>query len=308
MLALELVLKILVGMIVGFILYKIKLLNNQSNATLSRLLAEVVCPFMIFANVMAISGQDLADKADVYRVLITGVVIYVILVPASILITKLLRVKKRSQGVVECLLIFGNIGFIGLPVAESLYGPVGVFFMAVLNIHFNFICYSYGLWLVTKDAEGKFRFSPKRILNPSIIGCSIALILFLFDFKLPDLVLSPISFIGNITSPLSMIVLGSSIASHDLKRIFSQWRMYAITFIRMILFPLITFFLCKAIFGPGLLTNILTFHMGTPAAVITSMFAMAYGGDEDTATSGVAMMNIFCIITIPCIYFMTTHF
>ena len=307
MIAIELVLKILVGIIVGFFLYKIKILNKDINAALSRLLVEVVCPFMIFANIMSISGLNVASKTDVVHVMITGVVIYVILVPLSILITRLMKVAKYSQGVFQSMLLFGNVGFIGIPVAESLFGAVGVFFMALLNIHFNLICFSYGLWLITKDANTKYKFSPIKLLNPNIVSILLALILFLFDIKLPDLVLSPISFIGSITSPLSMLVLGASIAAHDLKKIFSQGKLYIITIIRMIIFPLLSYLIMKAIFGPGPLTNVTAFYLGTPAAVIISMFATAYGGDEETATTGVAMMNIFCIVTIPCIYLMTTY-
>ena len=307
MIALELAIKIFVGIALGFLLYKIDILNEKVNAGISRLLVEVACPFMIFANIISISGQNVADKHDVYYVLLVGVVIYAILVPFSFVVVRLLRPKKISEGVFQCLLLFGNVGFIGIPVSEAFFGPVGVFFMALLNIHFNVLCYTYGLWLVTKDADTEYKFSTKRLFNPAIISIIVALVLFLFDIKFPEVVVSPISFIGNITSPLSLLVLGGSIAAYNLKEIFSEWRIYIFTFIRMIIFPIATFFIMKAIFGPGLITNVTTLYMGTPAALITGMFAMAYGGDTKGATGGLAMMNILCIITIPGIYLMTQY-
>ena len=75
----------------------------------------------------------------------------------------------------------------------------------------------------------------------------------------------------------------------------------------MIVFPIAAFFISKAILGPGIMTNIITLYIGMPSAVITGMFALAYGGDEESATAGTAMMNIFCVITIPGIYLLTTY-
>ena len=310
MIAVELVIKIFVCMVVGFILYKIKLLNDDLNAGISRIIVEVIVPFMIFANIISISGRDVVAKSDVYSVLIIGVIIYAVLIPLSIFIVKLLRTPKHAAPVFQCMILFGNVGFLGLPIAESLYGAPGVFFMALLNIHFNLVCFTYGIWLITKDLEKANRGSNsllKSILNPGIISLLVALALFLLDIRIPDLVVSPLTFVGSITSPLSMIILGSSIAAQSLKTIFTQWRLYALTAIRMIIFPIIAFFLMKLIIGPGIVTSIVTFYLGTPAAVIISMFAMAYGGDKETATSGIAMMNIFCVITIPCLYLMTAY-
>lgn len=308
MVALELAIKIFVGIALGFLLYKMNILDDKVNTGFSRLLVEVACPFMIFANIISISGQNVTSKQDVYYVLLIGIVIYAILIPFSFLMVKLLRSPQRSVGVFQCLLLFGNVGFIGVPVSEAFFGPVGVFYMALLNIHFNVLCYTYGLWLVTKDADTEFKFSAKRLLNPAIVSIIVALILFLLDIKFPEVVVSPISFIGNITSPLSLIVLGASIASYNLKEILSEWRIYVFTFIRMFIFPVAAFFIMKAIFGPGLITNVTTLYLGTPAALITGMFAMAYGGDTKGATGGLAIMNILCIITIPGIYLMTQHF
>ena len=304
--AIELVIKIFFSMALGFFLYKIKMLNTTVNVSLSRFLVEVVVVCMTFTSIVSL--DDEAEKSDVLLLLLIGVIIYVILIPISLGLTRLLKTPAQSRGVYDCLMIFGNVGFIGLPIAESLYGNVGLFFMAILNIHFNLLCYTLGFWLITKDNGKKQKMSLKSLINPGIIAIIIALIIFFCDIKIPDIVLSPFQFVGNITSPLALIVLGSSIAAHPLKMVFSQWRIYVLTFVRMIILPLAAFFICRSLLGPGMMTNIITLYVGMPSAVITGMFALAYGGDEESATAGTAMMNIFCIITIPAIYLLTSTF
>lgn len=304
-LALELVIKIFFAMALGFILYKIKMLNTEVNVALSRLLVEVVVVCMVFASIVSL--DDEADKSDVIKLLIIGVIIYAVLIPVSIGLTRLLRTPAKSRGVYDSLMIFGNVGFIGLPIAESLYGDVGLFFMAILNIHFNLLCYTFGFWLITKDSEGDHKISLKSLLSPGIIAILVALIIFFLNIRVPDIIISPFKFVGNMTSPLALVVLGSSIAAHPIREVLSQWRIYILTFVRMIVFPIAAFFISKAILGPGIMTNIITLYIGMPSAVITGMFALAYGGDEESATAGTAMMNIFCVITIPGIYLLTTY-
>lgn len=304
MVVVELIVKIVVLIGLGFLLYKIKLLNDNFNSTLSRLIVEVTCPCMIFSAIVSIGNT--APKIDVLNMIIVGIIIYAVLIALGFILTKIVKVPRFSSGAFQCLIVFGNVGFIGIPIAGSLFGDIATFYMAILNIHINVFLFSYGLWLITRDTEGKYKFSPKRLINPSLIVIVVALIIFFIGVDVPDIIVLPFSYIGNVTPILSLLVLGSSAAAHNLKKIFSNWRFYLFTFIKMIILPLAAFFICRALIGPGIITNIITLYVGMPAALAPGMFALAYGGDEETATGGATMMNIFFIITIPLMYLMMT--
>ncbi len=304
MVVVELVIKIIVAIALGFFLYKIKVLNDGFNSTLSRFIVELTSPCMIFAAIVSIGDE--APQATVWNLLIVGFIIYAILIVLAFLLTKLIRVQKFSAGAFQCLIVFGNVGFIGIPIVGALFGPLAKFYMAVLNIHMNLFMYSYGLWLITRHADGKYKFSAKRLINPTNISVVIALIIFFCGLKLPDIAVMPFDYVGSVTPFMSLVALGSSAASRNLKKIFSNWRFYVFTAIKMILIPLGTFLLCMAVIGPGMITNVITLYVGMPAALAPGMFAMAYGGDKETAVGGANMMNLFCVVTVPLMYIMMT--
>lgn len=297
-------LKIVVAMAIGFFLYKIHILNDSVNKGLSGLVVHVTAPCMVFTSIVSMDGSEIKNAA---KLLWIGVIIYAALIVLALLIVKILKVPKVSSGVYQAAIVFGNVGFLGLPLAESLYGPVGVFYMALLNIHLNLVLYSYGFYIIARNSEGSYKFSPKSLINSGIISVLLAMFFFFLQIHLPEYVTEPIGFIGGITSPLAMVVIGSTAAAHSLKVVFSHKKLYILSVIKMLILPIITFVIFRLILGNGLITQVLTLYVGMPTAAVVSMIAIAFDSDAETASSAAAMMNIFCIITIPILYVMMQY-
>ena len=204
------------------------------------------------------------------------------------------------------MIVFGNVGFIGFPLASSLYGALGVFYIGILNFHFTLFAYTIGMTLMTggKKEDGKKRFDIKNLVNTGTVGVVIALILYLCDVKLPAVVLAPLEFIGQITSPLAMIVLGGTLASYSLKKMFGNWRYYIVSLFKLAVFPLLAFFILRAILGAGDLTSLITVYVACPTATMIPMMTLAYGGDWENASSGTGLCTILSLITIPGLWFL----
>ncbi|MBR2696292.1 MAG: AEC family transporter [Parasporobacterium sp.] len=298
-------LKIVVSMAVGFLLYKLRILNNTVNKGLSGLIVHVTAPCMVFVSIVSMDGSEIRNAV---KLLWIGVVIYIALMLIAVLCVKLLRIPSASSGVYQAAIVFGNVGFLGLPLAESLFGPVGLFYMALLNIHLNLLVYSYGFYIIGRNSQSGFRFSPKTLINSGIIGVLVAMLFFFLQIPIPDLVMEPISFVGGITSPLAMVVIGSSAAAASLKTVFSHGKLYILSAIKMLLLPIITYIILKLTIGDGMMTKVLTMYVGMPTAAIVGMIAITFDSDAETASSATAMMNIFCIITIPVLYLIMTYF
>ncbi|MBR3309541.1 MAG: AEC family transporter, partial [Lachnospiraceae bacterium] len=191
--------KIVVAMALGFLLYKIHILNDTVNKGLSGLVVHATSPCMVFTSIISMDGSEIRNAA---KLLWIGVVIYVVLILLALLIVKILKVPVSSSGVYQAAIVFGNVGFLGLPLAESLFGPVGLFYMALLNIHLNIVVYSYGFYIISRGSKNRFKFSPKTLINAGIVSVVIAMVIFFLQIPLPGYVTEPISFIGSITSPL----------------------------------------------------------------------------------------------------------
>ncbi|MBQ9031201.1 MAG: AEC family transporter [Parasporobacterium sp.] len=291
--------KIVVCMAIGFLLRKINLLSEAAIKGFSALIVHVTAPCLLFASIVT---MDHSEFQNAVTLLWAGVIVYVVLVVLAVLITRLLRVPTRSRGVYQAALIFGNVSFLGIPLAQSLYGAVGVFYIAVLNIHFNLLFFSYGNYLIMSSGEQGERFTPRKLLNSGLISIVLAMIIFFLGIRLPEVILSPIEFTGSITSPLSMIVIGCSTAGYSLKDVFRQKKLYLLSALRLLIYPIAAYYAFRLFLGNNLLTQILSIYIGMPTASVVGMTAIAYNADSESSTSCVAMTTIFSLATIPILY------
>lgn len=294
-------LKIVAAMAAGFLLYKIHILNDAVNKGISSLVVHVTSPCMIFSSIVTMGRSEIGNAVTLLWI---GFVIYAVLIALAFLIVKLLRIPPASSGVYQAAIVFGNVGFLGLPLAESLFGPVGLFYMALLNIHMNLFVYSYGFYIIARNSSSGFRFSPKTLINAGIISVLIAMLIFFLQIPLPDYVKEPISFVGGITSPLAMIVIGSTAAANSLKKVFLHKKLYLLSLIKLLILPAATYFLLKLTLDNRMMAQVITMYVGMPTAALVSMIAIAYDSDAETASSATAMMNVLCIATIPLLYLM----
>ncbi len=293
-------LKVWVAIIIGYILYKKGVTNKESNTAMSKLVVNVASPCLIFGSVVTMGTEY---KGDAYILLILGVAIYIFLGALSFVVVKLMRVPKEKFAIYLCLLMFGNVGFMGYPLAESLFGNVGLFYMGILNIHFTLFTYTFGIYILTKNSEKKAKFSLKTIINPGVVSVVLATVIYLLEIELPDVIVEPIEFVGQLTSPVAMIVLGGTLASFSLKEVFSDWRNYVVSAFKLVVFPLLGFLIMNALLGTDTMTITTTIYLGVPSANFTLMIILAYGGDVKTVSSGIGLTTILSAVTIPLLWF-----
>lgn len=193
---------------------------------------------------------------------------------------------------------YGNVGYMALPLANSVLGSTGVFFCSGAVVAFNTLAFTHGIWLMNKGRNIKF--NPKLlILNPGVISVIIGLPLFLFSVKLPDLISEPIGYISNLNTPLAMILFGTYISKTDLKTLFKIPQQYLIIIIRLIAVPLVVLCFCKVLRFNQVLTTACMISASAPCANNTVMFAAKYGKDTGLASKIVALNSFVSIITLP---------
>ena len=291
--------KIVFAVLMGYLLYKIHILNDNTNSVLSKLIIYGCGPCMIFSSVISLDSEN---RAEIIELIVAGFILYIFLAVLVYFMAKLLRPGKDLEGVYQLILLVGNSAFLAFPIGEALMGDIGVSYLAILNVHSNMFAFSYGIYLITKGSGGKFSFPFKKLLNPGIIGAVLALVLFFANVPVPDVILEPIEFVGDITSPLAMLVMGSTIASYSLKQLFNNWRYYILALFKMVVIPIIILLIAKAVWGDSNLTFVFVLHTAMPTATIVSMIAIANNSDYKTTTSATGLMNILCILTIPFIW------
>ena len=282
-------------MAAGFIAAKAKVMDVQSNKKLSSLVVNVSNPMQILAS--ALTGEHVLSNRQTLG--LTGIIlaIYASLIVLSFAVPKLLRVPKEQKGVYRFMFIFANTGFLGYPIVESLLGYQATFYVTLYVLFFQILCWSYGVSLMRGAA--RFRFQWKALRQPCVAASLAAFAVYLSGWQPPVLMHQTIKYVGDITSPVVMLIVGCSLAQMRFGQIFGSWRIYALTILKMVLVPLAAFFVLRHV-----LTNDFTFHvlmviLCMPVATNTTILSYQYGADESVASAGVFVSTLACMLTIP---------
>lgn len=280
-------------MMVGFYAKKKKFLSNTVDKGLSELLLNITLPFMIVTSFNIKYEAAMVNNAQ--KILIYSFLIHISL----IFISKMLFFKfpSNKQQVFRFITIFSNVGFMGYPVLESIYGGTGVFYAAIFNIPFNLLVWTVGVMLYTGEKD--FKSMRKAMANPALIAVFIGIILFVFSIRLPLPIETSLKLVGSTTTPISMIIIGSMLAEMKFKNIFSEVSIYYATVVRLLIVPMIIYVVLKFLKVDELLLNICVILQAMPAAVTTAIIAEKYGGDSLLASQCVFITTIVSVITIP---------
>jgi predicted permease len=280
---------------IGILARKKGMLNAEVNSKLSDFLLNITLPCLIVTSFNFEYSAEMMN--NVKMIFFYSVLIHIVL----IFISKIFAVKfnEGSKKVIRFVTVFSNSGFMGFPILLGLYGNIGVFYGAVFNIPWNIFMLSFGSMLFTGKRDLK---SLKRVItHPGIIATVIGMLIFVYSLNMPLPLEKAFASVGAMTTPLSMIIVGSMLAEIKLKEVFSGFVVYYVSAVRLIAAPLITLAIMKLLNADHLLTEIAVTIEAMPAAVIGTVLANKFGGDTKLASRCVFISTIISMVTIPLI-------
>ncbi len=281
-------------MAAGIAVKKIGIITSENRKSFSSMLINVILPSNIVNSFL--SGVEISSELfkNCLLAVILSAVIQIFVTFANKLFFK--KVREERKNVMSYGMICSNSSFIGLPVAESLYGSMGVLYTSLFQIPIRFTMWTAGLALFT-DVDRKSAFK-KLAMHPCIIAIFVGFILMILPFSLPSVMLNTISSISKCTTPMSMFVIGAILADADIKTMFSKDVLY-FTFMRLVGLPLFIWLVLKPFGLNSLLVNICVIMSGMPAGSTTSILADQYGGDSMFASQMTFVSTLLSIVTIP---------
>lgn len=197
--------------------------------------------------------------------------------------------------------MFSNIGFMGFPVMKSIFGNQAVFLTAIFNMIFNLLVFTFGIVLMNYHSPQKIKMNAQQLLSPGVIASFIALIIYLTDLHVPDVVASTITMVGDITTPIAMMLIGSTLATIPLKEVFNEIRIYPFTILKQIIIPIIAYPVLSFFIQDSLILGVSLIMIAMPVANTAVLFATEYQKDVALAAKSVFMTTLLSIITIPLI-------
>ncbi len=291
-------------MAIGFLLGKLRIVEGTALKGLSNLIIKAALPALILTSLQRPFSPELFSGAML--TLVVATVFYLGMILLSYAAVRLLKTPKRQVGALVFSLAFSNAGFVGFPVVVSILGQDSLFLAAIHNILFNLLAFSVGIAIVSgtsergeTDKKYRFGFPLVRLLNVNVVAALVGFALFVGSITLPRAVAMPLELLGSTTTPLAMIVVGLMLARTPLKAVVGDWRLYAVTALRLGVWPFVTWAACRAA-GVGFqLTAITVIMAGMPAASNTSLIAEVYGGDTETGSSIIFITTLLSVATIP---------
>lgn len=282
-------------MALGFLLGKIKLISTGTNRELTNLLLSVFMPASLFSAFP--SEYDEASLQIFFAGLVAGALIMLLLIILSKIIFNKWWFKGGLRYESQFALIFNNATFLGYPIVVTTFGPTGVIAYCGFIIAFNIALFSYGIWLFEHKISTKLIKS--IVTNPNIIAVLLGMVLFLASIKLPEFITDAVGFVGNATTPLSIICIGFMLSRADFRAIFKKWRLFITAIIQLTLCPVATFFALTALNFPTEVISVCTLIQALPTATSLGLFATKYGGNNIESSELVTISTILSVVSMP---------
>ena len=292
------VLMMFIYMACGYTIVKTKIGSPDHLKTLSGLLLYICTPCMVINSFL-----NMDYSMENFKKTMLFLVISLIIQILFFLILFLIFRKKFDDGRYRILTLaapLGNVGYFGLYLVNAIFpdnAEVACYSMAYV-VSMNLLVYTIGKYLITTDR--KYVSVKNAIVNPTVLSGIAGIGLYLLQLNLPDVLVTAISVLGKMPTPLCMIILGMRLAAMSFKKIFGNGFTYIVSAVKLIVFPFFAY-LC-VLFLP-FVDDVFKISMfvlsATPSAAIILSIAEFHGCEQELSANVLLMTSLLCIITLP---------
>lgn len=280
-------------MALGFLCNRVHWLNEKAVKSITNIVLYFVTPCVIIN-----SFSREVDSALVSGLIITAVVAFLTFLISIAFAHSCIKDKdKELERVYRYAAVFGNCGFMALPLEQAVLGDIGAFFGAVYIAVFNLVVWTYGVWLMSGDK--KYISAKSLVLNPGLIGTFVGTIILVTGLKLPSVLSTSIGYMAALNTPLPMIVIGYYLGNLSVNRIVSNKKQYLISFYKLLLFPSVALLMMHFAKVDTTVMVVCTIAAAAPTAANTAMFATLYGKDAELGAQIMSVSTLLSLFTLP---------
>lgn len=270
-------------------------------SVLANILLYLVVPAMVLDSYMVEF-----DPATFHNLLLAfGLGAVALLVGVVVAWAGTLGANREARPILWFASAFSNAGYMGFPLIRALFGTEGLLYASGFVTIFNILIWTIGTTVLTGRAN------PRQIVRsvvtcPCILAVAAGLVIYLCRVPVPEVITGPVGSIGDMNTPLSMIITGATIASSNLRKLLQNPNLFRTLAVRMLLIPAVTLALFALLGLHGTVPTIVLLLEACPCAAITTMFAIQYHHDEELAAGSVVFSTMGSMITLPVYAFLLT--
>lgn len=283
----------LIMMLVGYISYKLKIIDTAGNKILSNVLLVLITPILIFTSYQRDFTKDLFQG-----LMLSFAMAAVTHIIGIIIVYIILRNKTNPNLAIERFSsIFSNCGFMGIPLANGIYGSEGVFYVTAYMTIFNILIWTFGVNMMTDNTNWKSML--KALVSPTIITIFVGLICFLLQIRIPKLAYDALYSVGSMNTPLAMMIAGISIGNANLRRLFGNLRIYLVAFIKLLLIPIILVVLYTRFSITDSVIAVAVLAAACPTASTGTLFSLRFDKNAVYASELFVVTTLLSVVSIP---------
>lgn len=285
--------QLFIVLLFGVIATKIRILNADRTKCLSELVMTILLPCMIAGSFFNANNPETLHNfmTAFWLSLLANIISCAI---GAICIPKrnnpLWQIERSTAS-------FPNVGFIGLPLAQMLFGSEGALYISAYIATYNIIQWTYGEMLIGSFDKKTFL---KTIRSPLLIASYLGFIVFFLNIRVPEVIVGSFKYVSNANIAIPMFIVGNKLCESDLKGIVKSLKGYYVYFLKLILIPTIFIVLTKCLLHtPEKPTLSILMGLASPTAMAVTMLCVKYEKDAGYAAGLLSMTNIICMATIP---------
>lgn len=282
----------------GMVLRRKGLLSNEFQANLSVLITHVILPFSILS-----SSNRPFDKSMINPLLITvavaGAYYILALVIGYFLGQRVFPTKPGNAALFTTCTTFANVGFLGFPVINTIFGSEGMIYAVIYNMLYNLFFYTIGTSLLNRQDSGIDIRLSRLLRDPAILTSLISILIYVSPLRFPAFAYDTFSLIGNMITPLSMFLIGASLVGTSIKSVIVNKEALLVSFMRLVFFPLLV--LAVAQFFPEykFVFSVLIVLTSLPVGSLNTIFAKIFNLDVQFASTVTIQSMLLMVVSLP---------
>lgn len=289
-------------MAIGYYLRNKSILNDDAENSITFILVNITIPAMVI-NALYIDFSLEQLKTGIILLIVAVIFDIMLIVLGNIASIRTKDEEKRK--IFKYTIVLMNCGFMGFPLVNQLFGTKAMFYATMFQTPNIIIMWTYGMSLLMGKNKDKKNYKD-MLLNPGMIGIYIGLFLYFTQIKLPLFAVNLVNLFTNVTTVLSMIIIGSKIKTIGVKDALINKQAYYATFFRLMVSPILMIILLKFFNFETMVEQIFVIYASLPVAVLMPILAQKYGCDDVFASKVVVINHLISLMTIPLSFWLYT--
>ena len=293
---------VILGMIlVGFVIGEKGWFDDKSRGLLAKLVTQVALPcYMLYTITQRFTAADLLKMLPALRFPALSMVI---LLGIATGVARIFAVRQDRRGLFISMFFNSNTIFVGLPINQALFGDASIPYVLIYYMCNTTFFWTLGTYLIQRDGEGEAQFdlktSLKKVFSPPLMGFLLGLLVVMLHIQLPAFLASDLQYLGNLTTPLSMIFIGLSVSHVGVKQLVLGKDHLLILLGRFLVAPLLMATIVYWVPLPSLMKQVFIIQSAMPVMTNAPVVARLYGADSDYAAVMVTETTLATMVVIP---------